>query len=293
MRNKTQIRQAYVVEITTPKKYVLNGLWFGPRKAKNLIVFIHGLTASAFSMKRMVATLVGSDTAVMTFNNRGFEKITEIKRRKGRKTEWVLAGATHEVFTECADDIQGAVNFARRAGAKSIYLAGHSTGCQKAFYWAGRYGARGVRGIILFGPLSDYASALKEFPKNKLKRAVAHARLLVRKGKPHEFMPKELGPWFVCDAQRFLSLYTPDSVEEIFTYAQAKKTPRLLKKVRISTLVLLAGADEHGDRPAKEIAAWFEKNTRKGRVVIIPRVKHSFRGGEKVVAREIRRFIKG
>src|SRR3989344_2497057 len=148
------MQPCHVVEIVTPKRYILNGLWFGPRKAKNLIIFIHGLTASAFSMKRMVAALLGKDTAVMTFNNRGFEKITEIKRRRGRKTEWVRAGATHEIFTECADDIQGAVNVARRAGAKRIYLAGHSTGCQKAVYWASKSGGRGVKGIILFGPLS-------------------------------------------------------------------------------------------------------------------------------------------
>lgn len=281
----------HAVEIVTPKKYLLNGLWFGPRRPKNIVIFIHGLTASAFSMKRVVAALVGKDTGVLTFNNRGFEKITEIKRKRGHKTEWIRAGATHEIFTECADDIQGAVNLARRMGAKRIYLAGHSTGCQKAVYWATKKSARGVKGIILFGPLSDYAGALKDYPKKKLARAVVHARKLVRAGKPHEFMPKELGPWFVCDAQRFLSLYTPDSAEEIFTYVQPAKNPRLLKKVRVPVLTLLAGADEHGDRPAKEIAAWFEKYLRKGKVVIVPHVKHSFRGGERVVAREVRRFM--
>ncbi|MBI2612752.1 alpha/beta fold hydrolase [Candidatus Kaiserbacteria bacterium] len=281
----------YVVEITTPKKYLLNGLWFGPKKPKNAIIFIHGLTASAFSMKRMVAALINKDTAVMTFNNRGFEKITEIKRKRGRKTEWVLAGATHEVFAECADDIQGAVNFARRVGAKSIYLAGHSTGCQKAFYWASRKGTRGAKGIILFGPLSDYAIAIEQDRGGKLARSVAYAKKLVHAGKPRTLMPEHLGMWFPCDAQRFLSLHTPDSAEEVFPYGQRNKKPRVLASVSIPTLALLAGNDEHTKKPAKEIATWFKRHLQKGTVVIIPRVKHSFHGGEKQVAAEIRRWI--
>ena len=147
-----------------------------------------------------------------------------------------------------------------------------------------------MKGIVLLGPLSDYAIALAEDTKGRLKKSIAHARKLVRSDKPHELMPKALGPWFVCDAQRFLSLYTPESAEDTFPYGQ-KKNPKLMNSVNVPTLVLLAGADEHGDRPAKKIGAWFEKHLRKGKVVIIPRVEHSFRGGEKTVAREIRRFI--
>lgn len=287
------MRPCHVVEIVTPKRYVLNGLWFGPKKPKQAFIFIHGLTGSAFSMERVVDVFVDPKTAVLTFNNRGFEKVAEIKRKNRGKSEWVRAGATYESFTECADDIQGAINFARRQGVKDIYLAGHSTGCQKACYWASRQkGSRVVKGIILFGPLSDYASAIHEDRGGKLKKAVAYARKLVRAGKPHELMPEKLGPWFLCDAQRFLSLYTPDSAEEIFTYAQPKKNPRTLNAVRIPTLVMLAGADEHGDRPPQKIAEWFEKHLKNGKTLIVPRVKHSFRGAEKEVARTIREWMK-
>ena len=285
------MRPCHVVEITTPKKFILNGLWFGPKKPKRAIIFIHGLTGSAFSMQRVVGALVDAKTAVITFNNRGFEQIASIKRMRGKKTEYVTAGAAHERFTDCSDDIQGAVNTVRKARVKNIFLAGHSTGCQKAYYWASKSkGGRSVKGIILLGPLSDYAIALAEDTKGRLKTSIAHARKLVRSDKPHELMPKALGPWFVCDAQRFLSLYTPESVEDTFPYGQ-KKNPRLVKSVSVPTLVLLAGADEHGDRPAKEIGRWFEGHLQNGRVIIIHRVQHSFWGGEGTVAREIKRFI--
>lgn len=287
------MRPCHVIEIVTPKKFVLNGLWFGASKPKRAIIFIHGLTASAFSMRRVVDALVDRETAVVTFNNRGFEKVTEIKWIKGKEKVWVQAGATHEIFTESADDIQGAINFVKKERVKNIYLAGHSTGCQKAYYWATKNKReRSVKGIILFGPLSDYAIAVAQDTGGKLKRSVAYARKLVRAGKPHELMPTYRSPWFLCDAQRFLSLYTPDSAEEIFPYAQPHKDPKAMKSVQIPTLVVLAGSDEHGNRSAKDIAGWFEMNLRAPHeVLVVPRIGHGFKGGEKQVARAIRRFL--
>src|SRR5205807_10060866 len=65
-------------------------------------------------------------SAVLTFNNRGFENVTDVKRVIGKKAKWIRAGSAHEVFTESDDDIQGAVNYAKKH-SKNIYLAGHST----------------------------------------------------------------------------------------------------------------------------------------------------------------------
>ncbi len=286
------MRPCNVIEIVTPKKFILNGLWFGPKKPKQTIIFIHGLTASAFSMSHVVKALVNSQMAVITFNNRGFEQISEVKKIVGKKQKWTMAGAGHEKFTDCVDDIQGAINFVRKAGAKNIYLAGHSTGSQKICYWAGK-GGRGAKGLVLFGPLSDYSILLSQDKRGRLRKAVAHAKRLVQNGKPHEFMPEGSGLWFPCDAQRFLSLSTPESAEEIFMYWDPSANPRTLKSVKTPLLVLLAERDEYADRLAKEIAAWFEKHLTKLRhqVLIVPKVKHSFKGGEKVVARAIRRFI--
>ncbi len=282
---------AHVVEIVTPKKYVLNGLWFGPKKPKTAIIFLHGLTASAFSMRHLVHELVDPSTSVLTFNNRGFEKITEIKKGRGESAKWVSAGAAHEVFTECVDDIQGAVNTAKRSDAKNIFVIGHSTGAQKAVYWAFKNG-RGVHGLILLGPLSDYASVMRDGKRGKLRVAQALSRKLVRAERGHELLPRKMTGWLPLDAQRFLSLNTPDSVEQsIFSYFDPKKKPSMLKSVRLPILSIFAGRDEHADRPAQQIATWLEKHIRNGNVVIIPRVKHSFRGGEKAVAREIRRFM--
>lgn len=280
----------HVVHIVTPKKYLLNGLWFGPTKPRRAIIFIHGLTGSAFSGRHIVNELADGKTAVITFNNRGHGVVNKL--HVGKRT--VVAGAAHEVFTESVDDILGVVNFVRKSRIKDIFLAGHSTGCQKAVYYAFRKHKKPlVKGLILLAPVSDYAAGLKDDKNGKLAKATKLARELVRAGKKHELIPASLStPWSIDDAQRFLSLYTPDSAETIFPYEQHGKNPRTLKSVKVPMLILWAQRDPYTDRPAKEIAAWFGRYVKPSdRVVVVPRVEHGFKGGEKIVAREVKKFI--
>ncbi len=285
------MRSAHVCEIVTPKKYVLRALWFGPKNPKRAFIFLHGLSGSAFSMGDMLDTLVDKDSAVLNFNNRGFEWVSTLRRRVKKDSERAKGGAAHEVFTDCMDDIEGAITFARRQGAKNIYLIGHSTGCQKSIYWASKKnGGRAVKGIILLGPISDYEAELKRQGKAKILKATSVAHQLVRRGHKHELLQKEIWPE-TLDAQRFLSLYNPDSAENVFPYGRAHKIPRTLLCVKIPVLVVWAEHDEYGDRPAKEIAAWFEEHLYTGEVVIVPKIGHGFKGVEKEVATHIRNFI--
>ena len=129
------------------------------------------------------------------------------------------------------------VDFAFRRGAKNIYLMGHTTGCQKAIYWA-RQNSDVLTGIILLAPISDYAAATRLCGATNIARATKVANKLVAKRQRHCLLPH--GVWHEeLDAQRFLSLYAPDSIEEIFSYSQPRKIPRALKSISCPTLVLL------------------------------------------------------
>ncbi len=284
---------AFVVQITTPEKVHLNGLWFGPKKPKRLIVMVHGLTGSAFSMNRTVSSLINTSTAVLTFNSRGFGIMNSIKQGSGTKKSYISAGTAHEVFTDCVDDIQGAIDFARKARVREVYLAGHSTGCQKIVYWASKKKDRSVKGLILLGPLSDYSGAVSTKTKKVLERGVMHAKKLIQMGRPHELMPAKFAEWFECDAQRYVSLYSPDSPEEVFTYARPEVVPATLGRTVLPFLVFLAAADEYGDLPAKTIATWFDKQLKgKSKIFVIPNIGHSFKGGETAVAKAVAVFMK-
>ena len=286
------MQTAFVVDdIQTPKHVLLRGLWFGPRRPKRVIIWIHGLGSSAFSRLPVYPYLVGKDTAVFAFNNRGTERVCEVKRMVGGKVRWIPGGSSQENFTDCVDDIEGAVRYAKKMGAKDVYLAGHSTGCQKSVYWASRMrGGRGVKGIILLAPLSDYASVVHQTGKKKLLAIGRRARSLVAKGKGDELLADGLSHQ-LNTAQRFLSLYSGTGPEEIFTYWDPKRKPRALRSIRVPVLVLLAEKDEHSDRPARDIADWFDGAIRAPHEVRIVDTTHSFRGEERKVAKEIRRFI--
>ncbi len=126
------MRPTNVIEITTPKNFILNGLWFGPTKPRTAIILVHGLTGSAFSRLPITDVLADEDTAVITFNNRGHDIVSKKRQIVGMETKTTFGGTAHEVFAECIDDIEGAIRRVRKEGVKEIYLAGHSTGCQKS-----------------------------------------------------------------------------------------------------------------------------------------------------------------
>ena len=95
--------------------------------------------------------------------------------------------------------------------------------------------------------------------------------------------------WPGLDAQRFLSLFTPNSKEEIFTYAQPKKIPKILQKVKIPLLAVFAGNDEYHDRDTQKIVDWFTAHiaSPRGSVSIIPNAGRGFKGFENRVVREV------
>jgi pimeloyl-ACP methyl ester carboxylesterase len=203
----------------------------------------------------------------------------------------IRGGAAHEVFADCVDDIEGAIKFAKRYG-KDIFLAGHSTGCQKSIYWAFKK-KKGVRGIILLAPVSDYAATVMLDGPQKMRTALSHARSSIRNGKKHELLPESVWEWgLLADAQRYVSLYSGKSAEEVFPYWDKKRVPRALRSVKRPILVLLAEDDEYADRPATELYEWFLGNIYEGEVSIVPGVRHSFKGGERKTARLIKDFMK-
>lgn len=281
-----------VISFITPDKYELDGLWFGDENPSQVLIFVHGLSGSAFGNHKLLTGLVDKNLAVIFFNNRGYTKIARVKkvdlrRRKGYKSKYI--GEVHEVFSDCVSDIQGAVDYARSRGAEKVLLVGHSTGCQKSIYYLSRKGKQGqVKGVVLLAPMSDYAAALKHEGAGKLRTIEEMAKDLVNKNKPGEILPLEIWP-AMHDAQRWLSLYTPDSEEEIFSYAQSGRIPATLRKVKTPILVVFAGDDEYRDRSNKQLVKWFDKNikTKNKKIVVIEKAPHSFRKYETKVAQEI------
>lgn len=282
--------QYYPVKIQTPKKFLLNGLLMNQNVGNNFYIFIHGLSGSIFSQIELLKKIAGTKNSVLTFNNRGNGIISKIKQVDakevlGYKTHNI--GMAHEVFTDCLDDIEGAINYANEMGAKNIFLIGHSTGCQKSIYYLSKKPNSFVKGAVLLAPMSDFADTFVFNNKKVYQKAVAYARKKISLGRQHDLLPSNIWPQII-DAQRFLSLYTPDSQEEIFSYVSGKN-PIILKKVKKPIFVILAANDEYKDRSMNEIADWFGKKmiNHNIRIDIIDNALHGFGGHVEEVAKKI------
>ena len=285
-----------IASITTPQQLRLYGLFFSRGPVDTVLIYIHGLGGSLFSKADFLKSLVDSRTAVLAFNNRGSGIISGFSRLNPRRPvgkEFVIYGLAHEVFTDCVDDIDGAVSWAKNAGAKNIYLVGHSTGCQKSVYYLAQRPKSLVKGAVLLAPVSDFADAFARTDRRAYNKALAYARKLLKAGRPQELMPTEIWPHIV-DAQRWLSLFTPDSPEEIFSYASGRRPFTLLKN-RKPVFVILAEHDEHGERPMTEIADWFQINLR-GRKITIRIIKgasHDFSNNFAALRTMIKKWLAG
>jgi pimeloyl-ACP methyl ester carboxylesterase len=283
-----------LLEIVTPKNVILKALLFGPTTPKTIVIFLHGLGSSLFAHHDILLPLVTSTTSVLSFNNRGHDEVADIKKldkRKARGKIRIPGGAAREIFTDCIDDIQGAVNTAKQLGADRIFLLGQSTGCQKvSYYLSKRQNQKHISGAILLAPISDYASRKKVGHPIAFEKALQIAQTFVDSGKPHALLPEKIWPE-LSEAQRFISLYTPDSPEEIFSYAQSTKNPKALRNITNPLLVVLGEKDQYRDRPIKKIADWFSRNTKQGQVVMIPQADHGFSEHTQDVINLIQEFI--
>src|SRR3989344_5803342 len=106
----------HLVQFATPKGVLLNGYWIGALRPKRVIVWVHGLGSSMFSKQDIARLLAKELTAVLMFNNRGHDKVASVRTTRGK---YLKSGSAHERFTDCIDDIDGAIRFAKKTGARS------------------------------------------------------------------------------------------------------------------------------------------------------------------------------
>jgi pimeloyl-ACP methyl ester carboxylesterase len=289
-----------VVTITTPQRNLLFGLWYSATKPKRTLIYLHGLGSSAFSHEKLFSLLADSSTSILKLQNRGHDIVSKLNKIDKRKSKGYatskIAGSAHEVFSECVDDIQGAVNFLNEHRIKNIFLLGHSTGCQKSIYYLSKRGKqKQVKGVILLCPVSDHASAVLLDENGKLGKAQKSAAELVSQNKSDILMPQDVWEEEV-DAQRFLSLYTPDSEEEIFSYINPDKKPTTLQKVKIPMLTVYAQKDEYlWGTSAKKVVTWFSKYSKSSilTVEIIKGAPHGLQDYEVEVAQKIKEWLSG
>lgn len=279
-----------LTRIKTRDGVTLYGIVVPPkRKGDTALIYIHGLGSSFYSGYTLTTELsrhlARHGIAYLKFNTRGHHAAVW-----GRKRGEIL-GAGFERFEDCISDIKTMIRFARSLGYKNIILAGHSTGANKVLYHAHKTKSRGVKGIMLLGPISDIPAKIIDIGKRRLERGLRTAAKLSKKN-ASLLMPREYG---ILTARRFLSLYHQGSTEDVFPYHNSAASWKELKSVRVPIAVIIGDRDKHLDRPAADFINSFRANTRSTKSfsgVIIKGADHGFRKKEKELSHKIIQVIK-
>lgn len=280
----------HIVDMETPKKVRLNGFLYGPAAPRRAVILVHGFSSSAFSKQRIAQKLADADTAVLVFGNRGHDVVANIPAGYRRFT----GGAAFERFEDCVDDIDGALAFVAKLGAREVFLGGSSTGCQKSVYWWGNTASRKkrlVKGLLLMVPVNDREAYEHETGVVEVTAALRAARKLVAAGRPDELLPHGVFP-LMLSAQRAVSLLEYGTAEDIFTYARPATTPEAFRSVTVPMIVIWATEDEYNGYPIESIRSWFLREAKAPITFATVRSGHLLKGAEAQVVRLLTKFMK-
>jgi pimeloyl-ACP methyl ester carboxylesterase len=282
------------VPVALVRAHTRDGLWLDgflcePRRRRRdvALIWVHGL-GSAFAsgqplIRELASRLNAAGLAYLKLNTRGHDSVT---RGGGR-----LVGAAFERFGDCVKDIRAMIALARQAGYERVLLAGHSTGANKVLHYAARVRDRRVRGLILLGPVADAAAEAKRVGIRELRRRVAVAARIARRD-PDALVPRAFGFW---SARRYLSLYRPGGIEDVFPYYRPDGRWTALRRVRLPIAAILGSRDEYLDRSASEVLEAFARNATRSRSftgIVIPDGNHAFQACEPALARAIVGWIR-
>lgn len=75
-----------LVEIQTPKRYLLKGLYFSNPQGKTTVIYIHGLGGSVFGSTYLINPLAKelskAGINLLAVNNRGHDDVSKIKKNR-------------------------------------------------------------------------------------------------------------------------------------------------------------------------------------------------------------------
>jgi len=276
-----------LVRVRTRDGVWLDGVAAEPRRRRGAaLVWVHGL-GSAFAsgqplVQALSARLDAAGIAYFKLNTRGHDTVARAGKR--------LAGAAFERFAQSVEDLRAMISLARRAGHRTVILAGHSTGANKVLHYAARVRDRRLSALMLLGPVSDIAGEAKRIGRGELRRRVAVAERIARRD-PDALVPRAFGFW---SARRYISLYRPGEAEDVFPYYRPHARWAALRRVRVPVAVIVGSRDEYLDRRPAELLEAFERNAVRARSftgVVVPGAPHGFAGREDVLARTIVRWI--
>lgn len=282
-----------LVECTTRDKLIHQGIFFKPKSStKRALLWVHGLTDTFYGDAKLhtvfaeICEEFGFGYAV--FNNRGHDLLAssrKVDKREPKGYTHINVGSGFEKFADCVYDIEAGVNFLVANGFTEVVVIGHSTGANKACYYAATKPHRHLFGIVLAGPLSDRLDSTIE--AKKLKQNLKRMHELIDVGRGDELFSGY--HFFPLTPKRFISLFEANSLEDQFDYGDPQPQMKYFSKIKKPLLVIIGEKDEYLDRQAQKMLGVFDahQHSTNYKSIIVKNAFHSFNGQETELVKTI------
>jgi len=282
--------QGTIVEIKTPDKLPLYGLYNKVNKSKSILINIHGTASNFYEnyfMMPLVKLLEKEGISSLSTNNRG-ASVMQV---------YPHAGAAIEHFEDCVLDIDAWVDYALSQGYKKIILQGHSLGTEKVVYYMNKgKNVRNINAIILLAPADSYGHTTELcLNKKELAELLEEAKNLVSKGDKEVFLRKKWlchGNILPKGADSFLNFFSQNSeLSKAFPLRQGKNL-KMYQNIEVPILIAIGDQEEYTIIPVKEALKVLEKENNLARCFQLEDCNHDFEGKEEELNKIIISFLK-
>lgn len=271
--------------------------WLSGDDSEIAVIHIHGMSGNGYEnyfLDNFREMYNKNGISFFTIDTRGRGIISSFWRGSeidswGEGTK--LGGSCFEIFSESADDIQGAIDYLKAQGKSKFILQGHSLGGSKVVNYLVIKNNPEIIGAVLVTP-TDMVGWANTDPKHQdnLKKSEE----LVSRGEGEELVDPQC--WLdktPLSAQTYPTLCKAGTAVDIYG---ERAGGALLGKIQVPTLIAYGDNDIGILKIDGNIEKWIERvnniKNQDTKISVINGATHSFKGCEAELSKNVESFIK-
>ena len=271
--------------------------WLSGDNSEVAVIHIHGMSGNGYEnyfLDNFREMYNKNGISFFTIDTRGRGIISSFWRENevdswGEGTK--LGGSCFEIFSESADDIQGAIDYLKTQGKSKFILQGHSLGGSKVVNYLVTKNNPEIIGTVLLAP-TDMVGWANTDPSHQdnLKKSEE----LISRDEGEELVSPQC--WLdktPLSAQAYPTLCKAGTAVDIY---RERSGGALLGKIQVPTLVVYGDNDIGIQKIDGNIEKWIERvnniKNQNTKISVINGAAHSFKGYEAELSKNVESFVK-
>lgn len=268
---------------------------------KEILISIHGMATNCLKHRDEVISkeINEENIDMLVFNNRGHDLVNYINKKALEGEKDILAGTAYEDISESYYDILGAIKYCLNKGYEKIYLMGHSLGSTKTVYFYQKLlkeheenTLKHIKGIILLS-LIDIPMALKVYLREDFPAIVTYAKNMKKEGMQNELMPEKsfIHP---ISVKTFLRYSIENEDIDFAKYSDTNYEFEEINNIKVPLFMRWGNDREMILQKAEDLCKNLKMKIKNPKLDIgfIDGASHNYFGKEKILAEQIKKFIK-